>query len=279
MEELTDFAPGVHQHRSPDQSAQNAGPAWPSHPGAPLTAIHPAGDSRRITVLQRLSEANPTSGWTSDGIWLERLANGEREVFWDLWAMHQPAVFGLCLEKFGGRHAEAEDACSRVMQKAHQVLPEMAADIRNVGGWLARMTVNLCIDVQRTDRRRFQGLCAVELEALSDEMMALLSDCESCPDRVFLRSEMADALASAVAALPIRLRESARLYFFEDRSYAEIEERLKTSSANIRKRIQEARTLLRDALREYAPCVNPPAVTGKARMINLAEPSHLQRAI
>ena len=90
---------------------------------------------------------------------------------------------------------------------------------------------------------------------------------------------MADALASAVAALPIRLRESARLYFFEDRSYAEIEERLKTSSANIRKRIQEARTLLRDALREYAPCVNPPAVTGKARMINLAEPSHLQRAI
>lgn len=55
--------------------------------------------------------------------------------------MHQPAVFGLCLEKFGGRHAEAEDACSRVMQKAHQVLPEMAADIRNVGGWLARMTV------------------------------------------------------------------------------------------------------------------------------------------
>lgn len=197
--------------------------------------------------------ARQTGEWCFDLVCLQRLANGEREVFWDLWAVHQPAVFSLCLERLGGRRPEAEDVCSRVMQKAHHVLPEVASGIRNFGGWLARLTVNLCIDAQRADRRRFQGCCAVELDTLDDAVMASLCDRESPPDKVFLRGEMSVALLAAVAALPERLMESARLYFFEERTYAEIAAGFQTSSANIRKRIQEARVLLRDALGEYAP--------------------------
>lgn len=68
---------------------------------------------------------------------------------------------------------------------------------------------------------------------------------------MILGIELRAALVEAVTALPDRMAKSAQLYFFDDWSYEMIAAALGTTSGNIRKRIQEARALLRVVLREH----------------------------
>jgi RNA polymerase sigma factor (sigma-70 family) len=114
-----------------------------------------------------------------------------------------------------------------------------------------RLVTNHCIDTQRAEERRSRGTRPVEGEDASGPT----ADSELChficPAQDALQGELGRAIALGIAALPPRLAESARRFFLEDQPYSEIAEELQTSAANIRKRIQEARSLLKEALHEF----------------------------
>ncbi len=183
-----------------------------------------------------------------ESVLLRQLAQGETAAFWQLWENHRRVLYAICLRQMDGVQEEAEDALSRVMLRAWDKLPVYAARIENLKAWLIRLAFNLCADVHRERRRAssFESLDKITVTGLEPALGLSLS-----PEDFSIRSETSRCLYQAVGNLPLRLREPFVLRFFYEAAYAEIAEHLAVSSANVRKRIQQARVILREQLSHH----------------------------
>jgi DNA-directed RNA polymerase specialized sigma24 family protein len=79
------------------------------------------------------------------------------------------------------------------------------------------------------------------------------------PEQALLGKEMRLYLANAIDDLPTVLRRTSVLYFIQEMSYRDIADYLALSIENTRKRIQQARAILREKLRMYRSGVGSPA--------------------
>jgi RNA polymerase sigma-70 factor (ECF subfamily) len=195
-----------------------------------------AGDTQPLTLRHSLDEPDVRHG-------LRQLAQGDAEAFWELWAIHQQQIFTICLRYMGHARADAEDALSQVREKARHTLSRAAWDVRDPRAWLARVAVNQCIDIQRDQQRHHCRIVHLDAEEAGDVSAAVA--CGALPDHSLILSELKAAVERAIRALPARMRAASVLYFLEERSHQEIAADLNISYANARKRIQEARTILR----------------------------------
>jgi RNA polymerase sigma factor (sigma-70 family) len=177
---------------------------------------------------------------------LDSLADGNTSAFWNLWDIHKGRLYQLCLWQMNGVREDAEDALSRCMLRALEKLPHASGRIENLGAWLSRLTVNLCVDIHREHKRE-----ARRLESIDDVLPApgdvLLTAADS-PEDVFLSREAIGYVFGVVNDLPPRLREPFALRFFQEMDYGDIAEQLILTSDNVRKRIQQARDILRQRL-------------------------------
>jgi RNA polymerase sigma-70 factor (ECF subfamily) len=73
------------------------------------------------------------------------------------------------------------------------------------------------------------------------------------PEKEVLRSEVAEAVASAIAQLPDTQREILLLAHYEQMSLAEIAEITQLEITAVKSRLQRARASLRETLAAYAP--------------------------
>lgn len=78
-------------------------------------------------------------------------------MFWQHWQEHQDYLYRCCLKWMGGNSTEAEDALSMTMLKAREKVLNNPKTIQNFKAWLAKLTYNLCMDIQR-QRDRVSGL-------------------------------------------------------------------------------------------------------------------------
>ncbi len=183
-----------------------------------------------------------------EAVLLKLLAQGELAVFWKLWEAHQKHLYSICLRQMEGIQEEAEDALSRIMLKAWDKLPAYAAQIENLKAWLIRLACNLCIDMHR-ERRRARGLECLDEIILTERDPA--AGRGTSPEEASIQREISLCLHQVVGNLPPRLREPFVLRFFHEASYPEIAECLALSPANVRKRIQQARVILRGQLHQH----------------------------
>jgi RNA polymerase sigma factor (sigma-70 family) len=174
------------------------------------------------------------------------LADGKISAFWTLWDAYRVHLYHLCLWQMEGVREDAEDALSRCMLRALEKLPRISGEIENVEGWLCRLTINLCVDIHREHRREARRVQNIE-DVLPDAGRALRLDADT-PEEACLSREAIGYVYDVVNDLPIRLREPFALRFFQEMAYAEIAERLLLSIENVRKRIQQARDILRQKL-------------------------------
>jgi RNA polymerase sigma factor (sigma-70 family) len=177
---------------------------------------------------------------------LDALAAGNHAAFWPLWDLYKGHLYHVCLWQMDGVREDAEDALSRSMLRALDKLPRMCGRIQNVGAWLSRLTVNLCVDMHREQKRD-----ARRLENIDDVLPAagevLQADADS-PETVFLHREAIDYVCDVINDLPPRLREPFALRFFQEMAYCDIAARLILTTENVRKRIQQARDILRQRM-------------------------------
>ena len=90
------------------------------------------------------------------------------------------------------------------------------------------------------------------LESLEDTWRGagkLVSAAADSPEEAYLNREIFAYLCHAVNDLPARLREPFVLRFFQEMAYRDIAECLILSTENVRKRIQQARDILRERLK------------------------------
>lgn len=177
---------------------------------------------------------------------LDNLAGGNVSAFWPLWDRYKGHLYHVCLWQMDGVREDAEDALSRAMLRALDKMPRMSGRIQNVGAWLSRLTVNLCVDMhreQKRDARRLENIDDV-LPAAVDVLQAKADS----PEKVFLNREAIAYVCDVINDLPPRLREPFALRFFQEMAYGDIAERLILTTDNVRKRIQQARDILRQRL-------------------------------
>lgn len=177
---------------------------------------------------------------------LERLSVGDRDAFWSLWMLHRPHLHAVCYRQMKWVTADADDAVSRSMLLAHAKLPEYAREIVDVEAWLTRLTCNVCLDIKKERGRGVRKAESLDEQSLT-RREATLPEPLSPEDRCHL-SQMRESIAVAISRLPEALRVVALMRFAQEASYTTIATHLGITEANARKRVQQARTMLRPQL-------------------------------
>src|SRR5262249_5749301 len=178
---------------------------------------------------------------------LGRIAGGDYSAFWVLWQRYQKYLFAVCLRDMG-MHADAEDALSRAMLKARDRLPRHASAVMNPRAWLARLTHNVCMEMHREHtRRKLHSETASRSAGELDGAGQLVPS----PEETLLREEATGALAGTINELPPRLKEPLLLRYWHEIPSRQVGLRLALSTDNVRKRIQQARGVLRGRLQNY----------------------------
>jgi RNA polymerase sigma factor (sigma-70 family) len=186
---------------------------------------------------------------------LQRLAQGDQIAFWAIWTLYRKDLFAYCLRWMGGNREEAEDALSSASLKAWKYLPAHAQDIVNVKAWLLFLLRNHCIDMRRALKRHEQ--VTQKMRTLPNARLAWQPfECGS-PEDVVSRQEFLQDVRYAIDDLPLRLHETAEFRLVRNLSYREIATQLNLSTENARKRVQQARSILRMALAGDCPATPP----------------------
>ncbi len=172
---------------------------------------------------------------------LEAIIEGNLDAGWTLWQRHTGHLYAVCFAEMRGQKADAEDALAQSMIKAVTKLPVFAGRIVSARAWLRRLTRNVCKDMQRErerEKRLAEDVRAVDGQGLrSPNELASGGEWQTCDPTVLLER------------LPDRLREAFALRVLQQLRYEDIAARLQVTCVTARKRVQQARELLR-ALRE-----------------------------
>ena len=185
-----------------------------------------------------MHDFNPAKDHTrEDADLLEQyLRTGDASAFGVLYTRYMPLVYGLCLKYLGS----AEDAEDAVMQIFEELLPKVGRyEIKEFRTWLWSVARNHCLQKLRREKR------AVRVD-FGDRFM------ETAPI-VHLLSEGTDeealaALERCIEKLPAAQRESIRLFFFEQRSYADIADATSYDIKGVKSYIQNGKRNLKGCI-------------------------------
>jgi len=161
-------------------------------------------------------------------------ASGDRHAFERLYRDNVNRVYAVCVRMCGDR-ARAEELAQDAFVRAWERLPQFRGDSA-FSTWLHRLTVNVVLESQRTERRN-----RARME--SEDVI----DAEQPVTRRELHAEKMD-LAVAIAALPPGARAVFALHDVEGYRHEEIAEMLDITSGGSKAQLHRARRLLREAL-------------------------------
>jgi RNA polymerase sigma factor (sigma-70 family) len=195
--------------------------------------------------------------------------------FWELWQQEWESIYRCCLKWMGNNSTLAEDALSQGMLKAWEKVQASACGISNFKGWVRTLTRNICTDMLRSQGREANRTESIEaLPCLVDEV--LVSQDEEF-DPAAKRRDRDKILGGAIDELPPRLCEPIRLHYYQEKSYLEIALELGISSGNVRKRMSQARAILKEKLSGFVgeeDGVPPePRKRGKSKKRSLRAPA------
>ena len=142
----------------------------------------------------------------SDEALMALYANGDRAAALALTQRVTPRVLAYATRLLGGDRAEAEDVAQETMLRLWRVAPDWRQGETKVTTWAYRVATNLCIDRQRSRRRK--GL--VGLDDAPD-----LPEPGPGADARLQDAQRLDALHTALAALPDRQRQAVVLRHIE----------------------------------------------------------------
>ncbi|MDM7933396.1 RNA polymerase sigma factor [Tabrizicola sp.] len=154
------------------------------------------------------AEAGP-----SDEALMVLYANGDRHAALALTQRVTPRVLAYAARMLAGDRAEAEDVAQETMLRLWRMAPEWRQGETKVTTWAYRVATNLCIDRQRSRRRKGQ----MALDDAPD-----LADGGPTADQRLQDNHRVAALEAALAELPDRQRQAVVLRHIEGLSNPEI---------------------------------------------------------
>ncbi|OJH42506.1 RNA polymerase sigma factor [Cystobacter ferrugineus] len=162
------------------------------------------------------------------------------------WKQHHRELFLLCLKLMGGNRADAEDALSQAAQSALRKFPS-SEELENPKAWLVRVVRNASIDLLRMRKREWNSRVLIQGEPELSELEQQ-EEPGSNPEERYLQREGMRQLYLSLQDLPPHLRKPLLDRSVRGLSYAQIAQQSELTEVNLRKRVQEARRLLKENL-------------------------------
>lgn len=132
----------------------------------------------------------------------------------------------------------AEDAVQQAFMRAVGSLGSLR-DAGAFAGWLRQIVRTECDHIRRRKMlpSRSEGECEEVVDGGGSPLEAAIGQ------------EMAETVRQAVCALPVTNREAVRLYYLDERSCSEVAGILQVPEGTVKRRLYDARELLRQELR------------------------------
>jgi len=133
---------------------------------------------------------------------------------------------------------EVEDLVQDTFVKAYENIQGFDTK-KKFGSWLYRIAHNICIDYFRKKK-------PISLNV--DEQEETLMSNEKLIEELEIEKENKKMMITAVEKLNLKYKEVVLLYFFEDKSYDEIADILRTNTSNVGVLLNRAKTKLKQIL-------------------------------
>lgn len=158
----------------------------------------------------------------------------------EVWRQHAEKILERCVDWSGGRPEDGREAFSRAWSRAAASMIANKPRLEDPLGWLLTIAYRTCMDLHRERSRRGE-------EELDVARMTLGPN---DPERLALDKELRSIILGAVDRLPPRLRDPFRAYM-RSGDYRAVMQRFDITYDNARKRIEQARAIVRKQLGEY----------------------------
>ena len=180
--------------------------------------------------------------------WVQQTLPEDHRAFEQLVLQYKQFVFTTALRLMGNRE-DAEDQTQEVFLKVYDAIHQLEQPA-TFGAWLARMTINSCLNSLKRQRRlRIESLDSV-LDAAGD---ILAGPEQMLPEAASLARELRVCLEEALANLADAERVILVLRDIEDYSYQEIGELLKIGLSAVKMRVHRSRLTFQRLFRRICP--------------------------
>ncbi len=183
----------------------------------------------------------------AEQVLIQRVQNGEIEVFYELVRPYERGVFlaALSLVK---NEADAEEVAQEAMLKAFKGLARFRGEAK-FSTWLIQIAINEAKMKLRRDRRHLYESLEEGLRGDDGDYMPKdYADWREIPSEALEQKELRVALTKALKSLPEKYRSVLVLRDVQQLSIAETSQALGISAANVKTRLSRARLQMRDAL-------------------------------
>jgi RNA polymerase sigma-70 factor (ECF subfamily) len=180
---------------------------------------------------------------------VEKFQSGDRSAFDELLQRYQTLVLNTCF-RFLNHKEDAEDAAQEVFIKTYKALDRFQPNAK-FSTWLYRITVNHCLNVQRSRKRKPFVSVDNPLRERTVEQATIASNQSYRPDNIREKGERAEMVQHAINALPKKQRTALILSRYEGLSYKEIAQVMGSSVASVESRLHCAKINLYQELRSY----------------------------
>lgn len=178
---------------------------------------------------------------------MERIIQGETEMFYDLVQPYERAVFRSAVAILGN-DADAEEVAQEAMLKALKHLPGFRRESK-FSTWLIQIAINEAKVKLRKDRRGlYDSIDAGKPTEDGDYIPVELADWREIPLEALERKELREALKVALQLLPEKYRTVLMLRDVQQISIAETARILGLTEENVKTRTSRARLQMRDLL-------------------------------
>ena len=177
--------------------------------------------------------------WTDEEL-VSRSQSGDVESFNQLILRWERPIYALAYRVIG-REEEARDVCQEAFLRAFRALPGFKGQAK-FSSWLYRITLNLCRDWIRRQRRAPVSQMPEDIDAL--EMAASRGPVESIEDLV-ARRELSEVVEEAMALLPEEQRTAIILKEYHGMTFQEIADLQGCPLSTVKTRLYQGLSVLR----------------------------------
>jgi len=170
--------------------------------------------------------------------------NDNQKAFEELMNRHYPSAYFIVLKLLNNKKTEAEDLTIEAFTKAFNKLHLYKPDLAKFNTWFVTIVINHTTDYLRKKRIQTTSLDKnIEMQDGSSFSSTAKSP-ELNPEELVVKEQNGENVRLAISKLPKLYREIVLLRYFDDKSYAEIEEEVGLSINTLKTRMHRAKKLL-----------------------------------
>lgn len=179
----------------------------------------------------------------SDVELVEQVRGGKRQAFTELMRRHQKRVYWVA-RRIVGTHEDADDIAQETFVKAYLGLGDFRGD-SSFFTWVYRIAVNLSLNAVRKQQ-------LVNYLRQSDIVSRLIPAKDNPGDEMEYKETEA-RLHKAIAALPEKQKAVFVMRYFDEMSYEEISQVLKTSVGGLKANYFHALRKVQESMKDEIP--------------------------